>query len=253
VITDKKPALPPSTDIDAIIKHIEHVDVLVHDEKCDPALRNRAVLDFFTSYTRQLIALLYELRQWRDQKDGGGALHASGTHRVVIEGFSDEGAEQALSSALDKAKQYFSEDRDISITLHQLIELPQGGHRATLELHLTPISLKLKPHLKAADIENKRNLQQGFDALRKHEAELIPHLVYDHFARSVGGFSSAAVPPYFLIHVTDANLMNFMIEREFFNAGHENKLVESSPALEENAPEFPKKFIVRLTPEESGS
>ena len=87
-------------------------------------------------------------------------------------------AQNPLSSAaLDKATHYFSEDHDISITVQQLLELPNGGHRATLEVHITPLSLRNTAHIKGADIELKRDHNKAFLDERIKENETL-HILF---------------------------------------------------------------------------
>ena len=141
--------------------------------------------------------------------------------------------------ALDKTAPYFTEEHDVSITLKQLVELPEGGHRATIEVHVTPFTLRPKPHVQPMELEIKHQNQARFDEFRVQESEHVKHLVFDHFARSNGALSAGLLPEFFMIHVNEDNLMNYMLEKEFFKAGHHN--IKNSPT--------PKSFTVKRSPE----
>lgn len=143
---------------------------------------------------------------------------ASGVHRVIVEGFSGESAERAFAAALDKAAHYFDEHHDVAITVLGVIDLPKGGHRATLELHITQMTLRDYAHRESADLERK-HINERDDKLRTKRAEhKAEHMVYDHFLRTAG--TTPHVPDHLLINIKDADILNMMIEREFFRAGH---------------------------------
>ncbi len=219
----------PNQDIDIILNELERADIAASDETLERNVREDVLRGFVVRTANPLAALLNELKNLRGQTGGDNTLH-TGARRILVEGYSEKSVEEAFANALEKAGHYFSEEHDVSITLQQLLELPNGGHRATMEIHLTPFALKLKPHVKTNDIELKRFHQKDFDDLRKREYEMKRHLVYDHFAGINGALAASRIPEYMMIEVNDANLMNYMLEKEFFKAGH-------------NHPEAPKPFI----------
>ncbi len=206
-------------DIETLIIDIERAQTISADSTLDRDVREDALVQFVARSATPLIELLDELKSLRAAADGsplGGG--ANKTHRVIVEGFSDESAESAFSAALDKASHYFSEDHDISITVQQLLELPNGGHRATLEVHITPLSLRNTAHIKGADIELKRDHNKAFRDERIKENETLQHLIYDHFSSISNANTIGHLPPSLLINVDDAKLMHYMLEKQFLKA-----------------------------------
>lgn len=224
-------------DIALLIEEIERIREGAAQPQADPGFWERTVRHFAGAQADRIVALLVELRQWRDRS--AGDLPVRGTHRVIIEGFSDVSSSAALSDALDKASHYFSEQHDVSVTLQQLVELPKGGHRATVELHMTPLTEKDKAHPAGQDVEMKRLHERDYVQRRKHDAEHVKHLVFDHFAGIAGG-PPVEIPDYFLINITDAQIMNYMIEKQFFKAGRPD------PAATPTASPVKQQFVVRV-------
>lgn len=240
--------LTQDEDIDLLIKVVREAEECASNPQIPPKELLEGLKNFIDGCATPLCDLLEELRTLRHQiaqEDSGGreGYASKGTHRVLIEGYSDESTEKALSSALEKASRYFSEQHDVSITLQQLTKLPKGGHRATLEIHVTPLTLKDTAHIQGSDVELKRIRARDFVLKRRLEQEHMRHLVYDHFAAITGG-EQRYIPDYFLINVTDASLMNMMVENDFFAAGHP-KLAPSK-----NSPQLspPTQFLVRVKP-----
>lgn len=207
------------SDIDTMKREIETLDLMVKDPLIEKDAREYSLTNFVSRNADLLLAFLDELKFLRDQINGGipiGGFQKS--HRVILEGYSDKSAEEALSNALDKAAHYFSEDHDISITIQQLIELPNGGHRAVLEVHITPLPIRAAPHVKAQDITLKRDHEKAFHTTRENEDETFHHLVFDHFSALTKAKTMGHIPSSFLINVTDAKLMSYMLEKQFLKA-----------------------------------
>lgn len=240
--------LTQDEDIDLLIKVVREAEECANNPQIPPKELLEGLKNFIEGCATPLCDLLEELRTLRHQiaqedSGGEGGYANKGTHRVLIEGYSDESSEKALSSALEKASRYFSEQHDVSITLQQLTKLPKGGHRATLEIHVTPLTLKDTAHIQGSDVELKRIRARDFVLKRRLEREHMRHLVYDHFAAITGG-EQRYIPDYFLINVTDASLMNMMVENDFFAAGHPKVAPsKSSPQLSP-----PTQFLVRVKP-----
>ncbi len=153
---------------------------------------------------------------------------------MIVEGFSDENAETAFSAALDKASRYFSEDHDISITVQQLLELPNGGHRATLEVHITPLSLRNTEHIKGADVELKRDHEKSFHDSREKEKDALQHLIFDHFSSTTNAETLKHLPASVLIDINDVKLMHYMLEKQFLKAEHSWKASEGPHRIRVN-------------------
>lgn len=231
------------SDIDTIRREIESLDLMIKDSSIEKDVREYLLVQFITRNAEPLIDLLDELKSLRDQQSGSipiGGFNKS--HRIILEGYSDNSSEKALSSALDKAVHYFSEDHDISITIQQLLELPNGGHRAVLEVHITPFSLKEKPHVKGSDIALKRDHAKAFHEARQKETEALHHLVFDHFSSLTKAKTIGHIPASFLINVTDAKLMSYILEKQFLKA--ELSLKNAHQNLPEPTPEAPHKIRV---------
>lgn len=228
-------------DISILISEIERLKNKTGDDAVTPEIWEDEIKNFIGHYADPLIYLLDELRHYRDA--GAGDVNLKSTHRAILEGFSDESPAAALSEALDKAAFYFSEQHDISITLQKLTQLPQGGHRAIVEVHITPVTFRHHLHVEAPDVELKLIHDHDYDSRKKMAEEHIKHLVFDHFATTNGG-RQAQIPDYFLININDAYLMNHLIEKEFFNAGHHNNIKDPEP--EPTPPRKVRQILVRV-------
>ncbi|HNQ92736.1 MAG TPA: hypothetical protein PKI93_07385 [Alphaproteobacteria bacterium] len=218
-----------NNDIRDLITEIERAEVVATDALLDSDSREAVLRTFLTRRAGDIVELLSELKQWRETSAQGGGNLFDKQSRVLVEGFSDESAAAALSDGLNKAAHYFAESMDVSITLKQLTELAGGGHRAVLELHITPMNLKDHAHVKGLDIELKKFHDKDFHDQVKREEGHVHHLVFDHFVHHVGASEAALIPDHLMINVRDADLMNYMIEKEFFKAGHEHEEEESPP------------------------
>lgn len=237
-----------NSDIETLVIDIERADLIANDRDIENIVREDSLVQFVRRTSSPLLALLDELKRLRDQCGGHSDGGLKKTHRVILEGYSDISAEKALSSALDKAAHYFAEDRDVSITVSQLIELPQGGHRATLEVHITPIILHDSAHLKNADIELKRDHDKAFRDKQHHEEENLHHLIFDHFTGMASGLPLGKLPPSMMINVTDAKLLHYMLEKQFLKAEMAWKNIEKNNS-EAPSIENPKRILVRVNRE----
>lgn len=209
------------TEIDEILHALRRADQVSSEQLVqNDEERTLFLVHTIETYGKKIAALLEELKECRFQSAGGtdvGNL-APEHSRILIEGFSDESASKALVDALSKATKYYSELVDISITLRQLSELREGGHRATLELHLTPLNLKNRAHIESLDVEDLKFRNKEFHSQVLQEEGETRHRVFDHFVPVIGARASM-IPDYLLINVNDAYLMNYMIEKDFFKAG----------------------------------
>jgi hypothetical protein len=242
------------SDIEPIILDIERAALLANDATVEPCVREDGLMQFVKRNAEPLLDLLDELKRYREGQ-AGDVSGLQKSHRVIIEGYSDVSAEAALSSALDKAAHYFSEDHDIAITVQQLIELPNGGHRATLEVHVTPFTLRDNAHIKGLDVELKRGESKEYYDARTAEEEHLHHLIFDHFSGISKAKTVGHIPPSFLINVTDVKLMNHMIEKQFLKAEGFRKLAAkaNNPAPDpddtpDTTPDItgPNKILVRV-------
>ncbi len=226
-------------DINVLVSEIERLKTGVNDKSITSEICGSEIKNFIDHYADPIIYLLDELKNYRDSESGG--LGHKSTHRAVIEGFSDTSPAAALSEALGKAAFYFSEQHDISITLQKLTELPQGGHRATIEVRITPMTFRHHLHLQAPDVELKLIHDHNYSLEKKASEEHIKHLIFDHFATTTGG-RQAEIPDYFLININDALLMNHLIEKEFFKAGHLDGVKDPDPEPDPK----PRQVLVRV-------
>jgi hypothetical protein len=237
-------------DLASLIREIEQIKSALNDPSLSSEAQAEAAREFLNKKAEEIIDLLEELDRWRraaGESGETGDVVPKGTHRVLVEGFSDESAEAALSAALDKASRYFSELHDVTVTLRQLIELPKGGHRATLEIHVVPMAFKGHPHIQGQDVELKRIHDHEYRNIKKIEADHIKHLVFDHFA-AITGKTPSGIPQYYLINVSDSYLMNYMIEKQFFKASR-----AARQAAIEAAIKGPHQILVRVTPKSGES
>lgn len=203
--------LIPDEEIDVLIQNMEQLGR-------DPvaAMGDGRLLRFVEVEFGSLLRLLRELQEWR-RAGGEHGGDGKGVCRTILEGYSEESGQDALSRALDKAAHYFSEQHDVSITVLSLVALPGGGHRATIEVHLTPLTLRNRAGLKGADIEVRRINDHDYHHRRKLATAHLDHMVFDHFAAKKGSISP--LPGYFMINITDSALLNDMLERQFLRAG----------------------------------
>lgn len=158
--------------------------------------------------------------------------------RMIIEGFSPESDKEALSDALHKAAEHFSEQHDVSIILLELMTLPSGMHRAMIEVRINNMTSKDRVHPAGADLELKHIHEHEYKAKKKLEENQIKHLVYDHFAARAG--RPAVLPEMMMINVGEAKLLHYMIEKEFFKAGHPFESVPFEIELDK-----PQQILVR--------
>lgn len=207
-----------NSDIESVILEIDRADIVANRENLDRNIREDYLVQFIKRTSSPLMELLDELKNLRNLSAVGSTDGSKKTHRVILEGYSENNEAEALSSALDKAAKYFSEDNDISITVQQLIKLPNGGHRATVEVHITPQSLRDKPHVKGMDIELKRDHNKAFIDSRKREELSLQHLVFDHFSILTKAKTMGHFPASFIINVNDAKLMHYKLEKQFLRA-----------------------------------
>lgn len=208
------------TDIEDLIAETEHAEITALDESLPPELRGMALASFLERRSADIVAYLKELLDWRRSSTIDGTGSPSRRSRIIVEGFSDESASEALSDALGKASRFFSELHDVTMTLRQLSELREGGHRAVLEIHITPLNLRHRAHVQSLDVEIKKTHDKEFRKMRQKEDGMTHHLVFDHFVKKVGMPAATLIPEYFMINIGDAHLMNYMIEHDFFKAGH---------------------------------
>lgn len=204
-------------DIDGLIAKLEAMS----DSPADDEANRR----FADSHAAHVAGLLAELKEWRardsDEKSNGG--------RVIVEGFDDESMKGAFADALNKASQFFSDHHDIAITVLGMMHLPRGGYRVMVEVDITPLHDRLAPHPEADDVARKRAHEKGFAQLIRHEAVHLKELVHDHFLEHTG--ATERIPDYFLINFGNVEVLNHMIEHQFFAAGHEKELSPDSQAV----------------------
>lgn len=196
-------------DIDQIITELEHLNT--EPEDADRACR------FAGIHAPVTITLLEELKSWRSN----ARKEQQDSRRLIIEGFLDESAHEAFSDALHKASCYFSEAHDTHISMLELTALPRGGHRAMVEVFITPLSHGKMMHPEGQDVELKHIHDHAYRHQKTREETHLKEIIHDHFLELSGGAPN--IPDYFLINITDAELLNMMIEKEFFNAGHKGQ------------------------------
>ena len=207
-----------NADIEAVILDIVRTDLIANDTSIDHDIREDALTQFMKRNSASLLDLLDELKTLRNHIAKGTIESLKKTHRVILEGHSEKSESEALSVALDKAAKYFSEDHDISITIQQLTELPNGGHRATVEVHITPLSFRDKPHVKGLDIELKRGRKIAFANSKHREEHELQYLIFDHFSALTKAKTIGHTPASYVINVNDAKLMHYMLEKQFLRA-----------------------------------
>jgi len=214
-------------DLDGLISTLEKMNLNPDDDK-----ENR---HFSYTHAAEVSELLQELKEWRESATRTQA--ASG--RIIIEGYDEESTQGAFADALNKASHFFNEQQDVSITVLGLTHLPKGGHRARLEIDVTPLSVRLTEQPDGLDVQLKKEKDIDFKKTRKKEDENIKELVHNHFLETAG--TVLHVPDYFLINFKDADLLNQMIEKQFFGASHEIEKEE-----EELDQSEPKQVSVRV-------
>jgi hypothetical protein len=193
--------------------------------------------NFIKKCGNDITEMLDELKHWREASGAEGSSRTP--YRSIVEGYSETSGQDALAQAMEKASHFFSEDHDVSITLQQLIALPKGGHRAVMVVHVVPMTLKYKPHIKSADVEKKRQHARVFYADKKFEAEHLRKVVYDHFAERSGGVLPP-IPEFVLIEMNEANILNHMLEKQFLAANlhmepaHKKPDTAPAPGFDEN-------------------
>jgi hypothetical protein len=204
--------MPKSEDIELLIGELDQAKNNINDQK--------QLKTFVSQYADKIIELLYELKDKRDAASAGRAsLIRQNIHRTLVEGYSEDNIHEAFSKALGKVSAYFSEEHDVSVTVVGLVDLPKGGHRATLEVQLTPIKLSLTTPVKESAKTLKRRLDDEENLLLKHqESYSLQHLILEHFVHN--SEQSLSIPDHLLIHIHESDILKKMIEKGFFNASH---------------------------------
>jgi hypothetical protein len=183
---------------------------------------NRTFADKHAARTAEL---LRELQAWREnarvKRDGGG--------RVIVEGFDDDDMNAAFTDALNKASGFFDQHHDIAISVLGLNKLEMGGFHVVLEVDITPMTHRLNEHPAYLDEEMIRNHEKSFTQNRKAEESHLKELVHDHFLVTSG--SAPHIPDYFLINFNDAEILNQMIEKQFFKAGQKVENINNPPQM----------------------
>lgn len=180
------------------------------------AAQGKGLVCFDYNDAQKIAACLEEICEWRRHDEDE---RAHSPHRIIVEGFSTESINDAFSDALRKTACYHSQAHDVSITVLGIKELKAGGYRAMLEVHITPMSFS---DIEVPDNEyeeRKKNKDREYLKRKLDHDEYLKHLVHDHFLDESG--ITPDVPDYIMIRVDDASLLNMMIEKEFFKAGHE--------------------------------
>ena len=212
-------------DIDLLVSKIRNVKANVKD--------NKLTEGFITENADKIVTLLHELKRKRGVVSNEQlSLIRKNSHRIIVEGYSEKDINDAFSNALEKVIPYFSEHHDVNVTVLGLIDLPKGGYRATLEVHLTPIKMLLTEKREDPDSELKRLYDDNNPRFKSRE-EKLQHLVHHHFLDTCGTLSS--IPEHFLINICDADILNMMIEKDFFHVSTNNPVNEPKPPVPSNA------------------
>lgn len=207
---------------------------------------NAAVLKNFTENDAYgAIVLLGELKKRRhaSRLHGGTDGGSIGSHRIILEGFSEDDMQESFSNALEKAYGYFSENHDVSITVLDMAKLPKIGFRSTIEIHITPMTSGHVRKIEGADLELKHNKSRTEKPYRAERQEFLGHLMHDHFIMTS---QETYVPDYLMVSVNDAQMLNFMAEHDFFKAAHERDEAEEPEIVQ-------KGFVVRMLENENDS
>lgn len=181
---------------------------------------SKAMQDFMHVHINQLIDLLGQMKELQETKrvhELDALIRDSG--RTIVEGFSEESMELAFADALNKVSEYFSAEHEISTTVLGLVHLPKGGHRAVLEIHISPMSMRETVHPQSPEVQQKRNKDKEYDERKAKEEMQKTKLIFDHFLETAN--MTLHVPDYFKVKVSEAEILNYMIEKEFFEASHE--------------------------------
>jgi hypothetical protein len=204
--------MPKSEDIEILIAELNQTKNNIDDQK--------QLKSFVSLYADDIIDLLYELKDKRNSVSAGHvSLIKQNIRRTLVEGYSEDNIHEAFSKALGKVSAYFSEEHDVSVSVVGLVDLPKAGHRATLEVQLTPVKLSLKRSAKESDsrLKRKRDDEENL-LLKQHESYYLQHQVLEHFVHTSG--LSPSIPDHLLIHIHEADILKKMIGKGFFHAAH---------------------------------
>ena len=185
-------------------------------EMTPAASKGEGLVCFDHDDAEKLAACLEELSEWRRHDEDE---RAHGPHRIIIKGYSTESIHHAFADALQKTSCYHSQLHDVSITVLGIKELKKGGYRATLEVHITPMTMTDIEHPDNELEERQKNFKNEYEKRKKDHEEHLKHLMHDHFLDESG--ITPDIPDHIMMRVDDATLLNMMIEKEFFKAGHE--------------------------------
>lgn len=200
-----------SSDVDFFLEQLKKLR--------DEAQNERLLEGFVKNHLPQFMDILHDYKALRDleqvrrldemKKDAA---------RTIVEGFSEDTIEEAFRNALDKVASYFSSKHEVSTTVLGLVHLPKGGHRAVLEVHISTMSMREEEHVASPDVQKKRMAELEYTEDLNKRRKRAEKLIFDHFLEIAN--IQVYVPDHFKVRVNDAEIMNMMIEKEFFGAAH---------------------------------
>lgn len=201
-----------SSDVDYFLEELKKLSTETDNE--------RLLQSFVQCHLPQFMDILHDYKALKDLEHVRRLDEMKNDKaRTIVEGFSEDTIEEAFRDALNKVAVYFSAKHDVSTTVLGLVHLPKGGHRAVLEVHISSMSMHDEAHPSSPDVQRKRAVDQEYEddqERRRHHAE---KLIFDHFLEISN--APVYVPDYFKVMVSDAEILNLMIEKEFFGATHE--------------------------------
>jgi hypothetical protein len=179
----------------------------------------------------KLTVLLEELAFLRQQAGSGGdGQHPdlARTHRFRAEGRSATSAEKALARALSSAAHFFSDHHDVVLTLAEMTRLPDGIYRAVVEVHITIFEKSTDARKDDIRIEDQHQVDHARNDDRKRDAKRTTQMIFDHFMH-VKSAAPGNLPASFLVNITDAGLLNKMIEKQFFKSSQPDQSLLPPP------------------------
>lgn len=157
--------------------------------------------------------------------------------KFVIEAWSDVSLDDALSQAMRKASEFLSRGKDLHVSILELKTMPDGRHKAVLEIAQEVITKKKEFEIEGHVKGHVRGLDHEFRMERREERAREARMVGDHFVYSLGNWCPD-IPDYFTAHMGEAEISGDAIEHEFLSAAHGHHYADDIPDHKDDAPEL---------------
>ena len=139
--------------------------------------------------------------------------------RIVIEEFSQISEDDALSKAMVRAYDYFSEHFNVAVNVLDLAECSDGRFHAIVEVTITPIKLSEAHEVEGLDLEVRHEHDKSYDADKQKEEAEWRELIHSHFT-AMGMAYAPHIPASLKANINRIDLFNMMLEKDFLHSAN---------------------------------